>query len=150
LNRAAVVMSMSAWESYVEELMRESAQALRPAAPPFATWEVLNNHVNAQPRGFHTPNTENVVRLIANCTGLAGVNHSWAWQSCTPAQAAQRLNEAMRHRHEIAHGVNPRPPIQNYYSTDLPEFVRQLARRTDAAVRAHLVTAHGLAHPWPH
>ena len=28
LNRAAVVMSVSAWESYVEELMRESVQAL--------------------------------------------------------------------------------------------------------------------------
>jgi hypothetical protein len=27
LNRAAVVISVSAWESYVEELMRESLQA---------------------------------------------------------------------------------------------------------------------------
>ena len=34
LNRAAVVISVSAWESYVEELMRESLEALRPAAPP--------------------------------------------------------------------------------------------------------------------
>lgn len=31
LNRAAVVISISAWESYVEELLRESLQALRPA-----------------------------------------------------------------------------------------------------------------------
>jgi hypothetical protein len=30
LNRAAVVLSVSAWESYIEELMRESLQALLP------------------------------------------------------------------------------------------------------------------------
>ena len=36
LNRAAVVISVSAWESYVEELMRESLQALRPRPLPSA------------------------------------------------------------------------------------------------------------------
>ena len=34
LNRAAIVISVSAWESYVEELMRDSLMALRPAVPP--------------------------------------------------------------------------------------------------------------------
>jgi hypothetical protein len=34
LNRAIVVMSVSAWESYVEELMRESVLALRPPGSP--------------------------------------------------------------------------------------------------------------------
>ena len=35
LNRASVVMSVSAWESYVEELLREAVQVLRPPAPPW-------------------------------------------------------------------------------------------------------------------
>ena len=42
LNRAAVVISVSAWESYVEELMRESLAALRPAAPPLGNWPTLS------------------------------------------------------------------------------------------------------------
>ncbi len=36
LNRAVVVTCTSAWEAYIEELVRESLTVLRPAAPPRA------------------------------------------------------------------------------------------------------------------
>lgn len=42
LNRAVVVMSVSAWESYIEELVRESVQALRPPGVVLGTWPALN------------------------------------------------------------------------------------------------------------
>jgi len=98
---------------------------------------------------FNTPNPVNVERLIRNCLGLANVDHSWSWQNCTSAQAVQRLTDAMTYRHQIAHGVNPRPTIHNYYSSQLPDFFRRLARCTDNAVRNHLVNVHGVAAPWP-
>ena len=135
LNRAAVVISVSAWESYVDELMRESLQALHPAGPP------LGN--------FHTPNAQNVANLMNRCLGLANVRISWGWRNCTSAQAEALLDAALDLRHEIAHGVNPRPIIHNTYSNWLPGFMRRLARCTDDAVRNHLTTALGLANPWP-
>jgi hypothetical protein len=36
LSRAIVVTCVSAWEAYIEEVVRESLDALRPAAPPMA------------------------------------------------------------------------------------------------------------------
>jgi hypothetical protein len=149
LNRAAVVMSVSAWESNVEELMRESVQALRPPALPLGTWPALNAYVTGLLGNFNTPNHVNVERLIRNCLGLADVHLFWTWQNCTSAQAVQRLTDAMTYRHQIAHGVNPRPTIHNYYSSQLPDFFRRLARCTDTAVRNHLVTVHGVVAPWP-
>jgi hypothetical protein len=149
LNRAAVVMSVSAWESYVEELMRESVQVPQPPAPPLGAWPALNAYVSGLLGNFNTPNPVNVGRLIRNCLGLANVDHSWNWQNCTSAQAVQRLTDAMTYRHQIAHGVNPRPTIHNYYSSQLPDFFRRLARCTDNAVRNHLVNVHGVATPWP-
>lgn len=150
LNRAIVVMSVSAWESYVEELMRESVLALRPFGPPFAApWPALNAYVTGRLGNFNTPNQHNVEQLIRNCLGLSNVHHMWTWQNCTTAQAVQRLTDAMTYRHEIAHGVNPRPIVHNYYSSQLPNFFRRLARCADIAVRNHLVGIHGLANPWP-
>jgi len=149
LNRAALGMSVSAWESYVEELMRESIQILRPPALPFGAWQVLNAYVTGLVRSFHTPNRENVERLLRNYLGLADVHLLWSWQNCTSAQAVQRLTDAMAFRHQIAHGVNPRPTIHNSYSSQLPDFFRRLARCTDNATRNHLVNAHGVATPWP-
>ena len=70
------------------------------------------------------------------------------WQNTTAAQAGQQLDDALTYRHQVAHGVNPRPVIHNHYSSQLPTFIRRLARATDGAVRQHLVTA-GVAVPWP-
>jgi hypothetical protein len=150
LNRAIVVMSVSAWEAYVEELIRESVRALRPPGPPFGlSWPPLNAYAMGLLSNFNTPNQVNVERLIRNCLGLADVHLSWAWQNCNSAQAVQRLTDAMNYRHQIAHGVNPRPIIHNHYASQLPSFFRRLARCTDDAVRHHLVNVHGLAVPWP-
>jgi hypothetical protein len=150
LNRAMVVMSVSAWESYVEELMRESALALRPAGPPFAApWPALNAYVQGRLGSFNTPNQYNVEQLIRNCLALNDIHLTWSWQNCTSAQAIERLSVAMNYRHQIAHGVNPRPVVQNFYSSQLPNFFRRLARCTDDAVRNHLVGVHGIANPWP-
>ena len=149
LNRAAVITSVSAWESYVEELMRESVQSLRPPAAPLGTWPALNAYVMGILGNFNTPNQNNVERLIRNCLGLPNVHHHWAWQNCTPAQAVQRLSDAMTLRHQIAHGVNPRPTVHHHYSSLLPDFIRRLAFATDNAVRGHLVNVHGIAAPWP-
>jgi hypothetical protein len=148
LNRAAVIMSVSAWESYIEELMRESVQVLQPVLP-LGAWQVVSAYVTELLRSFNTPSRENVVRLIRNCLGLADVHLAWTWQNQTSAQAVQRLTDAMTYRHEIAHGVNPRPTIHNNYSSNLPDFFRRLARCTDNAVRQHLINTHGVAVPWP-
>jgi hypothetical protein len=149
LNRAAVVISVSAWESYVEELMRESLEALRPAAPPVGNWPALSAFILGELGRFHTPNAQKVANLINRCLGLADVRTAWRWRNCTSAQAEDLLDEALAFRHEIAHGVNPRPVIHNHYSNRLPAFMRRLARCTDDAVRRHLTTALGLVNPWP-
>lgn len=149
LNRAAVVISVSAWESYVEELLRESLQALRPAAPPLGNWPALSAFILGELGRFNTPNSQNVANLINHCLGLPDVRVAWGWRNCTSAQARALLDGALALRHEIAHGVNPRPVIHYTYSNWLPGFMRPLARCTDDAVRNHLVAALGLANPWP-
>lgn len=149
LNRATVVMGISAWESYIEELLRDCLQALRPLAPAAGSWPALNAYVLGLLGRFNTPNAANVANLIQNSLGLPDIRASWGWQNCTALQAEQRLNQALTYRHEIAHGVNPRPNILNFYSSQLPDFIRRLARCTDDAIRLYLVNMHGVANPWP-
>lgn len=149
LNRAVVIVCASAWEAYLEEVVRESINALRPAVPPFGVWSALHAAARTMLGRFHNPNTENVRALISDTLGLADVHLSWHWQNCTSQQAGQRLETALRLRHQIAHGVNPRPAVDHPYARQLPEFFRRLARCTDAAVRDYLVNTLGVANPWP-
>jgi hypothetical protein len=149
LNRAVVIMCVSAWEAYIEELIRESLNLLRPAAPPLGPWPVLNAYVRGQLGRFHNPSTENVRMLISDALGLENIQTAWVWQNCTSDQAVNRLSVAMKLRHEIAHGVNPRPPVPTFYSSQLPDFFRRLGRCTDRAVRDYLENILGIANPWP-
>lgn len=66
LNRAAVVISVSAWESYVEELMRESLESLRPAAPPLGHWPALSAFILGE-RGRFRFHPLFVMRVKAFC-----------------------------------------------------------------------------------
>ncbi len=149
MNRAVVVMCVSAWEAYIEELIREALEALRPPAPPLGSWPALNAHVRGQLGRFNNPGPENVRLLLSDSFGLPDIRQAWRWQNCTPDQAIQRLSSAMTQRHEIAHGVSPRPAVFSDTAARLPQFFRRLSNCTDAAVRRHLVNVLGIVHPWP-
>lgn len=148
LNRAAVVMCLSAWEAYIEVVVIEAIASFRPAAQP-SLWQSIVADARGKIGRFNAPNVENVQRLIADTIGLQDVSVCWVWQNTDRARARQRLTDAINYRHQIAHGVNPRPTIHNQYSHSLPAFFRQLSRATDEGVRTYLIDTLHVAHPWP-
>ncbi len=64
-------------------------------------------------------------------------------------EAVQSLTTVMEYRHQIGHGVNPRPILLNAFSSKLPTFFQRLGRCTDDAMRGHLVDELGIVEPWP-
>lgn len=68
-------MCTSAWEAYIEELVRESLDVLRPAAPPLGLWPALNASIRGQLGRFNTPNTENIRMLISDAIGLQDIHN---------------------------------------------------------------------------
>ena len=149
VNRSVVLLCVSAWEAYIEEVVREALEALRPASPPLGLWPALNATVRSQLGRFNNPNVENVRMLLSDSIGLPDIQTHWAWRGSTMAEAVARLATAMAERHQIAHGTNPRPAVTFATASRLPGFFRKLARATDDAIRRHLVTVHGIAVPWP-
>src|SRR5215213_5121604 len=109
-------MCVSAWEAYIEELVRESLTAVRPPGVPDPIWTVLQAPTLRALQRFNTPNTDQVRQLLSEATGLADVTATWSWRNCTAARARERLREAMDYRHQVAHGVNPRPVVINRYA----------------------------------
>jgi hypothetical protein len=149
LNRAVVVMCISAWEAYIEELVRESLQALHAPVPHPGLAQALNELLGADLDRFNTPSAPNVQSLLRQTIGVADIRRSWYWPGMTIAQAGSALGQALNLRHRIAHGAHPRPVVHNHYTSQLPDFFRRLGRKTDAAVRNRLVNHHGIPVPWP-
>lgn len=150
LNHAVVVICVSAWEAYVEQVIVEAIAAMRPpAGGPQGSWLGLNALAGKSVQRFHTPNVNNVKTLIADSIGLPDITASWSWRRHTVARARKKLDDTLASRHRIAHGVNPRPRVHSSYATRLPPFFRWLGNRTDAALRDFLVNTLGVANPWP-
>jgi hypothetical protein len=149
LNRAVVVMSVSAWEAYVEELLKEAILLIRPPAPPLGPWPALNASALSQVGRFNNPNMANVRTLFSDYLGLHDVTAFWAWRNCPVARSRSYLEDALRFRHQIAHGVNPRPTVHNSYSSWLPSFFHHLGQCTDYGVGHHLSNNLGVVPPWP-
>ena len=80
---------------------------------------------------------------------MPDIQQAWAWPGFTAPQARERLQQVMEYRHQIAHGVNPRPAVDTLFARNLPQFFRRLARATDGRVRQHLATDLGIPEPWP-
>jgi hypothetical protein len=149
LNRAVVVMCISAWEAYVEELVRESLRALHTPVPHAGLTQALNQLLEEALRRFNTPSSDNVRAILRQTIGVPDIRLAWFWAGMTRAATANALGHVLGLRHQIAHGVHPPPAVNNVYASQLPEFFRRLGRRTDTAVRNRLVNHHGITTPWP-
>lgn len=149
LNREIVVICISAWESYIEGLMRECLTAMRPVGPSMGAWPVHAAQMTGQINSFHTPNAEHIKRLVDGTIGLADLPSAWFWAGETNQQVLSRLTQALHQRHKIAHGAHPLPVIHHQYASDLPAFFRKLGECTDNAVRNHFASVLGILNPWP-
>jgi hypothetical protein len=148
-NRAVVVASVSAWEAYLEELLREAVAAVRAATRPAGAADVLVGLADRAIGRFNTPNPTNARALFADYLGLSDLPAAWSWRGSAPPRTRTRLDAVLQLRHRVAHGVNPRPAVPAETADLLPAFARRLGRATDAAVRAHLVGTLGVPNPWP-
>ena len=137
LNRSIVVMAVSAWEAYVENVVIEAVNALRPQAGPPGSWPALKASISTAKGRFNTPNPQNVKNFVQNGIGMPDITASWSWQRTTPVSARQRLEDVLTQRHQIAHGVHPRPQIRHSHAKSLPLFFKNLAKNTDSSISTY-------------
>lgn len=126
LNRAAVVLAIAAWQSFVESSVLHRLEALEPLAdwyeaggedPRFkaaqADYARIRARVVSAVDRFSTPNAENVRSLFLT-VGFDPYPH-WDWSQSklhiTPESAVKRLNEWVKVRHAIAHGDPALPEV---------------------------------------
>ncbi len=138
LNRAVVVLTVAAWQSYVQDLLAELLELF--AIPAGEHGRALYVAINADARramhDFATPNAENTRNLLMR-TGFDPWPH-WQWQAgplrISTARARERMNQWLAVRHAIAHGHDDLPDVDVLPA--LPDGRRTLRRsEAEACIR---------------
>lgn len=108
INRAIVVLTVAAWQAFVEDLADAILRTIEPpvADPSRSAWVLVNALTRGAIGRYSTPDVSNTRSLLAN-VGF-DPQSSWSWGAghgrSSPADVARRIDEWLRVRHRIAHG----------------------------------------------
>lgn len=134
LNKSAIVLLCASWESYVEDVIVECADAAileadHPSKLPKATQQLLaalierekhelaalslagdgwrekaREAILIEVRALNTPKPKQVDGLFATTLGIEDVSSSWSWHRNRSGEPVERLNEFVTLRGAVAHG----------------------------------------------
>jgi hypothetical protein len=172
LHRAGVVLTVAAWQAYVEKIIEEALRAIdadmaNPAAPAphwaVHTFQLRRAEIQKTIKKFNTPNDVNVRDIFQDSFSFAPWT-SWEWRvgprQWDSAETRRRTNTWVLVRHSIAHGFSLPPDVawlqgengQARLTLSLMKECRKhfayLVDRTDRAFASHLANIHGIAPPW--
>ncbi|MCY1366262.1 RiboL-PSP-HEPN [compost metagenome] len=140
LKRAGLVMAMTAWETYVEDRVREEIQVLLKLLNGSHAGQFILDSLEEELKRFHNPTADKTRRLFLDYLKV-DVTAKWEWNNCEPKLAKTTLDELMGKRGDAVHRSRaitrgePAPhPVKKEDLEKAIRFLRNLVLATDNAL----------------
>lgn len=140
LKRAGLVMALTAWETYVEDLAREEVQARLRAVNGSPLGKFVLNRLEDELKRFHNPNAEKTKRLFLDYLEV-DVTANWQWLHFEQTKVKKTLDELISRRGDAVHRSKPIQagvPAPHLVKRDDLEkairFFKSLVEATDQAI----------------
>lgn len=139
LKRAGLVMALTAWETYVEDLARELVGGQLAESRDGHLTRLVLGRLESELKRFHNPNSEKTRQLFVDYLSI-DVTRGWKWGGYSPESAMAKLNELLEKRGDAVHRAKPlradTPAPHLVKREDLEKAIRFLKRLVDATERA--------------
>lgn len=140
LKRAGLVMALTAWETYVEDLIEEVVMGGNPHADAGHAERFMQARLGEELKRFHNPASDKTRKLFVDYAGV-DVTKQWKWPGYEPASAKKKLDELLGIRGDIVHrskapddgGPSKAHPVKR---EDLAKAIRFLKGLVDATEKA--------------
>jgi hypothetical protein len=139
-KRAGLVMALTAWETYVEDRVREGVQRRRVSDGTSHAERFMQARLEEELKRFHNPSAEKTRKLFTDYLEV-DVTAAWSWQHYDPVKAREKLDALVKKRGDAVHrskrrSAGPSPP-HLVTKEDLEKtirFLRELVIATDKAL----------------
>lgn len=140
LKRAGLVMALTAWETYVEDRVREEVQARLKVVNGSYIGKFVTARLEDELKRFHNPNAEKTKKLFSDFLEV-DVAAGWEWQHFDPPKVKKTLDELISKRGDAVHRSKPStagaPPAPHLVKReDLEKSIRFLKGLVEATDRA--------------
>jgi hypothetical protein len=139
LKRAGLVMAFTAWETYVEDRIREAVRDRIQIVSGSPIGEFVTRRLEDDLKRFNNPNSEKTRNLFLDYLQI-DVTTNWKFLSFTPAEAKKRLDMLISKRGEVVHrsvcnGGNAAPhPVKRDELSKAIGFLKELVNATEQAL----------------
>lgn len=140
LKRAGLVMVLTAWETYVEDRVREEVVRRLQVVNGSYVGKFVLGRLEEELRRFHNPTSEKTRKLFSDFLEV-DVATSWEWQHFDNARVKKTLDELIVKRGDAVHRSKPSvigapPPPHLIKRDDLDKSIRFLKGLVEATDRA--------------
>ncbi|MES2489712.1 MAG: HEPN domain-containing protein [Pseudomonadota bacterium] len=129
LKRAGLVMALTAWETYIEDLVLEEVTARIRVVNGSHIGKFVMRRLEEELRRLHNPTSEKV-RKIFNDFLEVDVTAKWEWQGYDAPKARKTLDELLSKRGDVVHRSKPSvsgvPAPHVVKRDDLDKYIRFL------------------------
>jgi len=138
LKRSGLIMAVTAWETYVEDRLREIIEGHLAGLQNSVVAKIVKDRLEEDLKRFNTPNADNTKRIFLTYTNN-DVTANWVWNNVMPKEAQQKLNQFIVKRGEAAHRSKTRGDSTAPHLITKDElrsainFFKELAKATDKA-----------------
>lgn len=140
LKRAGLVMALTAWETFVEDLIAEVVLGGNQHTEAGHAWRFMQSRLQEELKRFHNPTSDKTRKIFLDYAGV-DVTKQWKWPGYEPASARKKLDELLGIRGDIVHrskapdegGSSKAHPVKR---EDLAKAIRFLKGLVDATEKA--------------
>jgi len=139
LKRAGLIIAFTAWETYVEDRVREALAARLGSEGEGPSARFVQRRLDEDLKRFNNPNTEKTKRLFQEFLEI-DVTASWQWNQYDVTKVKTKLDKLIAKRGEAVHRSSPRrggPPAAHLITKDeLKSAISFLKSLVDATEKA--------------
>ena len=139
LKRATLIMILTAWETYVEDVATELFERKFGILKGSHVGNFMEKNFKTELKRFNTPDSLKTKHLFENFFGI-DVTANWLWSNIGQEQARAQLNSWIKKRGEAVHrmDVNINGPhiVKRDELDKCLRFFNELVKQTDAVLEA--------------
>ena len=139
LKRAGIIMAFTAWETYVEDRVREALAARLGSEGEGPSARFVKRRLDEELKKFNNPNTEKTRKLFQEFLEI-DVTASWNWNQYDFTKVKTTLDTLIAKRGEAVHRSSPKrggPPAPHLITRDeLKKAINFLKSLVDATEKA--------------
>lgn len=136
IKRAGLVFALTAWETYVEDLIQERVNAYTQVLNGSPAGSFMRKRLELELKQFHNPNSAKTQKLFKDFLEI-DITEGWHWPNFDSKQAKDRLDHYLKLRGDAVHrarvvdfGAPPAP--HTVKKEDLDRAIRFLKGLVDA------------------